>query len=1023
MRQRREIKLKVSLRRVTWITSTLVVILAVSLTLFFNFSSKDDAFAASSGEYRSKTSGNWNATGTWQRYNGSSWVNATATPTSADNVITIQSGHTVTVSADVTADQIKVNSGGTLTVSSGKKLTLNNGTGFDLSINGTIKNAGEVKLNASSTMEVNSGGVYQHTYTTTKGTIPIATWDPGSTCEIIGYTTSPDGPDNLTQTFSNFTWNCSLQLSEVKLKGNLRTIDGDFLIKSTGLLGSLTINDKDSYVLDIGGDLNVSGGNVQLNDKSNASPEINLAGDFTLSGGTFDLAGKSNTSTNFNVKGNWSHSVGTLAATGSSADASVNFTKSGVQTFTTLLPLISDSVDYAVNSGSTLKFGSNIMLGRNFTVNAGGTIEVGALLGLIGNIQVTGTKTYSPDASYIYSGSSTQNMGSAGPLTVKNLTLNNGATATLANDLTVTGVLNLVSGKINTGSNTLILTNNATNSLVGYSSSDYIIGNLKRAIAASGTYEFPIGTSSKYELVSTTFSGKTGMSYLTAVFNQGDPTDASHNLLDIEISGVQMTSLLDYGSWTLTPNSPMTSGTYSITVKEQGHSNSILDGTIWSLVKRNNSSSDWQNAGVHDDATQVLSGSTVIAQRSAMNTFGIFAIATGDYAAFQNPTLRSGTAGAVNAVYVFPLVMRGIDAWVTIMGFSGGATLDNIDDQSTGYNTSFQPFINYPANSTAYIEWKIVFKKSGTSTDTTLAKLVATGVDVDGSSSGGRTIREFVDATMPRSYNLDPYTTISVVNLGGIYRATGGSGTIGNIDTTARQAMYELNYYGVNTLLYRTGAINTFTSTQTRQTSLFFKAFNLANKNIALPIKLIAFNTKLKNNNVSITWSTAAEINNDYFTIERSSDGEHFEPLFTKRGAGNSTVTLEYEANDPNPLDGYSYYRLKQTDFDGHFTYSEVETIKNKGGNDIDETQIEVTSISPNPFSEEFKIDFILKEKTSVEVNMISAKGEVVFKDIVLAEDGYNSYTYTDSKGLPAGYYFVTLSYKDQKVTKKILKN
>lgn len=66
MKQKIEIRLKVSLRRVAWIASTLIVLLAIGLTLFFNFSSKDKAYAAVSGEYRSKASGNWNATSTWQ---------------------------------------------------------------------------------------------------------------------------------------------------------------------------------------------------------------------------------------------------------------------------------------------------------------------------------------------------------------------------------------------------------------------------------------------------------------------------------------------------------------------------------------------------------------------------------------------------------------------------------------------------------------------------------------------------------------------------------------------------------------------------------------------------------------------------------------------------------------------------------------------------------------------------------------------------------------------------------------------
>ncbi len=573
--------------------------------------------------------------------------------------------------------------------------------------------------------------------------------------------------------------------------------------------------------------------------------------------------------------------------------------------------------------------------------------------------------------------------------------------------------------KINTGSNILYVTNNSTSSISGHSTSNYIVGNLNRTVASSGAYDFPVGSTSTYELLTLTLSGTAGFSNVLGKFTATDPNDATYSLDTITADGVEMSELLNYGYWTLTPNSTLTSGTFNVRLNEDGFSNSILEGTVTTVANRANTTSPWLPAGTHDNSTQSITGTLAIAERSSLTKFGIFAIALGDYAAFSSPTLKSGTAGAVNAVYLFPLVVRGVDAWVQIMGFSGGATLNDIDNSSVGYNASFQPFINYPANSTAYIEWKITFKKTGTGTDTTLKKMTATGVDVDGNSS----IREFVEATMPKSYNLDPLTNLTVTNYFGNYRAVGSTADLSGIDSTGRQAMYELNYTNVNTLMYRTGAINSSGGSITRQTSLFFKSFNLTNKNIALPIELISFDAKLKDNNVMINWATASEVNNDYFTVERSSDGKNFEALFTKRGAGNSTIKREYEANDPSPLEGYSYYRLKQTDFDGKFSYSAVETIKNKGGNDPDKGPIEITSLSPNPFSDEFKIDFIMKQKNQVEINMISMKGEIVFKQNILTEDGYNSFTFTDSKGLSPGSYFVSILFKDQKVTRKVVKN
>ncbi len=87
--------------------------------------------------------------------------------------------------------------------------------------------------------------------------------------------------------------------------------------------------------------------------------------------------------------------------------------------------------------------------------------------------------------------------------------------------------------------------------------------------------------------------------------------------------------------------------------------------------------------------------------------------------------------------------------------------------------------------------------------------------------------------------------------------------------------------------------------------------------NAPLPIELISFDVRADNNIVVVTWQTASEINNDLFTIERSSDGISFEEINYISGSGNSNVLQSYIFTDYYPIDGISYYRLKQTDFDG----------------------------------------------------------------------------------------------------------
>jgi hypothetical protein len=88
-----------------------------------------------------------------------------------------------------------------------------------------------------------------------------------------------------------------------------------------------------------------------------------------------------------------------------------------------------------------------------------------------------------------------------------------------------------------------------------------------------------------------------------------------------------------------------------------------------------------------------------------------------------------------------------------------------------------------------------------------------------------------------------------------------------------------------------------------------------------LPIKLLSFTAKIVNNSVVIEWITGEEENNDFFTIERSADGINYQPILHLPGAGNSISQLKYKAVDDQPVSKISYYRLRQTDYDGQFEY------------------------------------------------------------------------------------------------------
>ncbi len=96
---------------------------------------------------------------------------------------------------------------------------------------------------------------------------------------------------------------------------------------------------------------------------------------------------------------------------------------------------------------------------------------------------------------------------------------------------------------------------------------------------------------------------------------------------------------------------------------------------------------------------------------------------------------------------------------------------------------------------------------------------------------------------------------------------------------------------------------------------------------VVLPIELLDFTAEPINRSVKTEWTTASEKNNNYFTVERSKDGENWEGVAAIPGAGNSSSLKNYSAIDEDPYSGRSFYRLKQTDFDGQWTYSSIETV------------------------------------------------------------------------------------------------
>lgn len=179
--------------------------------------------------------------------------------------------------------------------------------------------------------------------------------------------------------------------------------------------------------------------------------------------------------------------------------------------------------------------------------------------------------------------------------------------------------------------------------------------------------------------------------------------------------------------------------------------------------------------------------------------------------------------------------------------------------------------------------------------------------------------------------------------------------------------------------IYLTGSI-----ASTSSPSAFNSFSNFAigfRKMTILPVTEFDFTAQANNNSVDLLWTTASESNSKSFIIEKSKDGTHFDAIqevFTKAPGGYSTTSLKYATRDMNPYTGRNYYRLKQTDIDGRFSYSKVVAVSFSGW--------QSASVYPNPATNTIYIKGLNTNTTHLEWYDIG--GRVIAAGVVTVQNG-----------------------------------
>jgi len=205
------------------------------------------------------------------------------------------------------------------------------------------------------------------------------------------------------------------------------------------------------------------------------------------------------------------------------------------------------------------------------------------------------------------------------------------------------------------------------------------------------------------------------------------------------------------------------------------------------------------------------------------------------------------------------------------------------------------------------------------------------------------------------------------------------------------------------------GSVYQFSGVSAIANNLRFTLGTINTSTTPLPIELLNFNVKkIENNYVKLEWQTASETNNDYFTIERSKNGINWESIKTIKGAGNSSSNLYYSTNDLKPYIKISYYRLKQTDFNGEFSYSNIKSINLN----LTNNQIE---IYPNPTDN--YITIIGKDNELERVDIYNVLGQNVTSNTLIQH--LDNKVIINLSKLSEGTYYIRTKTTSNKVYKQ----
>ena len=867
--------------------------------------------------------GVWNNSSSWESSatGVSGWQPSTRTPTNSASGISIRTGHTISITASVTVDDVVIDAGGQVNLTGGTLAIANGASPNDFSVSGTFRySAGAITT--TGVLQFANGGKYQHAFTTTSGTIPTATWATGSICEVVGYTAFAADVSGSNQTFSNFVWNASAQTGA----GSPSLLDGfvarDFTVTSTGS-GSLNLGSIGGNTI-ITRDYLQTAGNVVAN-KTSGTQNLAIGGDFLVNGGTFAL-GNGTVNLAFNGSSQTIENAGTEIQF-----QNVAFTGGGTKTL--------NAGNFAVASTGVLT------LGANTTLNAGGRLS------LISNELSSGTIAAIPPSSSI-----------TGSVTVQRF---------------VTGgskdpfrTYRMFSSPIHTGANTydltqfiddIHITGKATNGFDEINNS-----------ATSAWYYDPTTTGFKvFPNINTSVAAGQGVyllyrgdrtSNLTAKFTA--PGYANPENVVMDFSGIvnqhNITVPLSYSAGITGFNflgNPYPSSIDWSTVISSGATSDLEDNviSIWNPSTR--------QYATHDGSSGANGGSNIIPTGQgffvrAKSSGGSFTFVEGHKSGIMPSNLlmsapiggseitlaSSGKMAAVNN-YVTAIPQAELRTWLkkdntpfkveNVVVFKDGKSASYVVKEDAPYLKGSEVYMSSLTSDNK----QMVINYMPAITPTSKVKL-----DLDELNETGNYTLQLNYTNVPAGYLVkltDNFLgTSSFVNNGSEYNFS--------IDK------------------------NNSSSAGPERLSVSFEAPT------TLPVTYNSFNVTKVNEGVSVKWSTQTETNNNRFEVERAGDDKAFFKIHTEMAKGNNS---SYAYIDKNPLLGNNYYRLVQVDNDNKPTANQPQVVNYTGEVNANNN---VVSVFPNPVVSKFTVKYNGALKANQQtLKIVNATGQVLLTKVV----------------------------------------